>query len=753
MRIERTAPKPLKTYPIAIPNNVDKKMYNLHIYDDKSRSKRSFVFVISKDDKKVDIINKENIISLINIEKQEDVKFLVNQLGKAVSDVKKLERQSYDHDFIEAINKYTTDIDKNIWISKTATRYISRQEIKTKQTQAAAKNTANQNLSSEDLIIRQVKPIVLLDTLSEMGIIDMQGTQPNGSDELKYKFVFSDPNLSSKKFNVSVAKYGYLSGNKANLFNDFSNQKNTALGGGALGLIAHLGEYGLFDFTGKNVEDKKSISKAFLLNNVMKHIPEDKLVESNQETSRVYFTGKAITFQPIVKEDKNSMKLMTDFLEFRGLRKNTVAKMVNNGTIVTGSFYNSKIIEEYTDDNELKTNYFYINKPLVRLRGGYKNDFFGAERFQIKKTNNSNRPFDYDKKNIGMVDGRYWSDGEQKNPDLAIIHEAFIDGSSSMELLDYAGLDSDKIRYFSTQGTSHFKKFLTKNIGFWAKNDKSGVKDEFKSFVVYNNQKEYDITEDVKKEYQEKFKDREFLFFDYGDSPKSMQYKINAIKQALDIDIKVIKSKRENINFNSYDKVKSILLDKENFQEFLDNTKLKIIFDEKLKKNVVKTFYARENEVPFTANRKDSIVSKIKRFFGTTNLVYCLDNDEAALKYLPVFTEMERHLDINVGYMIPNDDAKANVYGQFTGLRLNQMMKDYKQKCKDGKYQEAYMLLDKYIEQKPNVDNNDVLNRYLHLAKNEPEKAEQLLQSKVEELNVPKNQLTFKKKAAKRLKP
>jgi hypothetical protein len=756
MKVERNAPKPLKAFPIAIQNNVEKKLYNLHIYDDKSRDERQFVFVLSKDENEVKTMVKENILATITLKDQNEVKYLVQQLGKAVKEVKELERESYDHDFINAINNLTQNINKNIWVSNAANRYISQAEVLEIKEKAKLRKEAAQNLTGDDLLVKSIRPIVLIETLGEMGVLNLQGTQPNGNDELKHKFTFMDTvKHGSSKFNISVAKYGYLQGNKGNVFNDFANSKTKAFGGGSVGLLCHLAEHGLFDIRNKNNDEIIDFAKEYIVKNIAPNISEDKLVAPNEkEKNRVYFEHKAATFQPIVKYNKRTMDTMSDFLEYRGISKDRIQKMIKNGNIITGDFYNSKITEEYDDEGNLKLNYAYKNVPYFRLRNSFNNQFYGAERFVVKRVNNPKKPFDYNKLNIGSVDGKYWSDGEQKKPVAAIIHEAIIDGISSMEILGHGGLDPESFRYMSTQGASHFQKFMKKNIGFWAEKtkDRNG-KEEWKSFAVYFNQKDYDISEDILKEYQDKFKNRQITFFDYGDTPKSLIYKLKSIEPILGTKINIEKTEREKINFDNYDKKEAILIDKENFYDFVESIKLKIKYDEAKKKNVVKTIYVRENKVPFDAKKKNAILAKVKKFFGTDHLIFCLDNDHAGLKYLPVFSEMEKHLGINVGYMVPNDNVKPDAYKSFSGLRLNDMMSQYKDLCSKNKHQQAYTLLTKYIKQEPEIDNNDVLKEYLRLKNSNPQAAQELIQSKIQELNLPSNSPALKKKVKQRLKP
>lgn len=738
MKVQRKKPKVLKSYFIKRRENLDQNDFNIHIFEDNGQKENKYVFVITKDDGEKIFVEKENIVSMIYLNSQDDTKFVVNQLGKAIKEIRNLNRNIYDLDLINSIKEHITNLDYDLWTNPTASKYVSKEEFLAKKNHT--RNRMN-NMTSEDKEINSIKPIVLLETLEKMGIINIHGTEPNG-DESKIKFEFIDHQHGNSKFNISVAKHSGLGGFKANLFNDFSNTKNKALGGGSLGLIGHLGENGLFkDFNKMADEDKKIFSKEYLINNILPNVSENDKVFSNYNYQNLQFDKKAVTFQPILRNTEYSNKMlntMIEFLEFRGIKGNVIDKLLEDDSLFVGDFYNSKIVEELDDNGKIKPNYSFNNVPYFRLRTGYGNKFSGAERFKVVKQNNNQKPFSYDKQNIGAVDGRYFSFGEQAKPKKAIVHEAIIDSISSYCLLSETNENPDLYRYISTQGASHMKKFFSKNVGFWVtKNSKT---DKYETNAIYINKNDKEMSVDLMNKYKEKFKDKELIFCDYGNLTKSIEYKLKDLEEIFGTVVIKKYNERTDVDFSTFDKNKTILIDDENFYDFLDSIKLKFDYDKDKRKNILKSFYIKENSVSLDDKKKSAIRNKIIKFFGTDDIAFCLDNDHAGLKYLPVFTEMERHFGIKASYMIPDDLQ----YEMFSGLTLKDFLSDYKDLVNNDEYDKAYLLLEKYISQKPEVDNNDVLKKYLSLKDKEPEKAKEILDYKLEQLNLKTNDLKKK---------
>lgn len=746
MIVKRNVPKPNKSFYIAGRNSEENDL-NIHLYNEVINGKRLFSFIISKDKKEeATVVDKNNIISMVHFEEQADIKAFVSGFGNAIKAVRSLDRPFYDHDFIDAMEKNISNLKHEIWKKKTATRYLTpaqKQEI----TNRPKYEKSASNYGAEDADLKATKPIVMIETLEKMGLIRILRTEPNG-DETKFKFELNTG--SSTEFNISVVRHHGLAGNKAEIFKDFYNDHKKGLGSGGLGILTHLAEYGLLGNIPDNESNQEKMNRAkeFFKSQILSNVKKEDMVYTKASFSKLYL-DKSITFEPIKKTNQRTDKLLQDFLSFRGISQKLIKKCYDEDLAFSGDFYVSRIQKEMKEDRSgYKDNYGYTNAPYFRLRT-QGNKFFGAERFQINKTNNKEKPFNYDKMNTGAVDGKYFSFGEEKNPKLAIIHEAIIDSLSSYDLLDEAGADADAVRYFSTQSATNFKKFFLKNLGFRTNVSKeiTEKQKQNRTMVVYLNQTNKDLTPELIDEYRQQLEDKKVIFIDYGDTSKTMLSQIGILNDVLGGKVEIIKKdNRESVNFKDYDSSNSLIIDKVNFSDFLSKMKLNFEYDTKARKSIIKTFYTRENEVPLDDRKKEVIKSKIKRFFGTDNLAFGLDNDHAGLPYVIAFTEMKRHFGINVNYMIPDDLA----YDNFQGLTLKKMMGQYENLCEQDKYEEAYELIHKYIEQKPKVDNNDVLKNYQDLKARKPEEAKKILQYKLEQLNIDKGSDLFPKKKAKR---
>lgn len=747
MIVKRDTIKPIKSYYIKKRTDYDEKDLNIHLFTEKLNGKSLFTFILSLDEKEeFNIVNRENILSTIHFENKDDAKLIISSIGKAIKKTQTYERELYDLDIIESLKNEMSNINHFFWNKKNLTKFMSKEEkIKYEEN----KNLTNNDITEEDSILYATKPLIMIETLDKLGIIQILRLEPNG-DETKYKFKLN--NGVSTEFNISVVKREGLNGNKSNIFKDFYNSHTKGLGNGGLGILTHLGEYGLFGQSHKNEspESKVKRAKEFFKEQIQSKIKEEDLIYTSESTSysRV-FLEKNIDFQPIKKENEKTDLLMKDFLKFRGISEETINKLYKDDVIINGDVHLTRILEELKDDNiSIKENYHYNNYPLVRLRKA-DNSFLGAERFEIKRDyKNTEKPFIYDKKNTGSLEGKFFAFGELEKPTLAIIHEAVIDSLSSYELLKEANLDADSVKYISTQGASHTKKFCSINLGFTTETKDNMTDSERKNRTkaVYNNIISKDLNEDILDEYKNLLKNKNIVFFDYGDTSTLVSIQLEKLKIIFEDRIKIIKKeKRSDISFNDYDKVNDFLIDQLNFNDFLDKLKLSYEFDKELKESVFKTCYSKDNEVILDTRKKKTIRNKIIKFFGTENVAFCLDNDHAGLPYVILFSEMKRHFDINVSYMIP-DDLK---YDNYKGLSLKSMMKEFNELTEKGSYEEAYDLLGVYIKQKPKVDNNDILKHYQKIKLENNVEAKSFLESKISTLNISKDSQLYTKKKLK----
>lgn len=743
MIIKRKTPDAVKTFFLGL-NNYTNKGVGIHIYNKNGK----FIFTLSKADSEQDIPEQQNIFSIIRTDENEKASFLLKTIGNSIKELYQANRNVFDSDIINTIQKYTQNHYFDFWISNTATKYVSPAE---KAQLAENKKKAafeRKNISDDDKEILKVRPYALLQTLQREGIINITGEEPNGN-EVKVKFEFINQTKHGfKKFNISVSRLDASAGNKSQIFNDFANQKNKSLGTGSKGLIAHLGENGLFNFNDLGNDEKIEYSKNYLLNDLLPRVPDELKMEPEDNTSRgLYFKNKTVTFQPIERENKRVERDMVDFLKYRGISDEKIQSLFDRNNIIIGDFYNSRIVPEYDKKGKLMPNYSYQNAPYFRLTQGwlkpgykYLNTPYGAERFQIKRTPAGPKPFNYDKKNIGSVDGKYWTDGEQFEPEMAFIHEAIIDGLSSYEILKATNglVDPNKQRYFSTQGASHMKRFFSKNVGFWTETQEVRGKKVTKSNFIEFRENKYEMDENNLKNYREQLGHKELIYFKVKDDKKPYNFiegQLKEFNKLFGCKLNIIEvNNRSEIDFDKYNTLTSILIDDENYSDFLDSTKLHIRYNKEKQSYDVHTLYQKETEKPLNDFVKKKIRKQLLDFFKTDHLVFCLDNDHAGLKYVKLFTELERHLGIKASYMIPDDIAKAQPYENYMGMSLSDMMDKYSGFVSKNEFENAYELLDQYIKQKPDIDNNDVLKKYQELKVKDPQQAQKIIERKIQQL-------------------
>lgn len=722
---------------------VDKKGLGVHIFTSNLKGKTHFSFIVSKQSQEVAIPSPDSILVNIDGVPKDSLKTIMTQIGKSFRSLNEFSREVYDNDIAESLKSQIKEVGVQCNIETVTNLSVYRTPEEKVAFEQKIKNAPKRsNFSEEDQEIMKVRPYALLQTLKDRRIIRIEKEEPN-SDEIKVKFQFADTaKYGHKKFNISVAKLDASAGNKAQLFNDFVNQKNKALGTGSVGLMAHLGEYGLFDFNQLDDVAKKEYAKEFFKNNILPSVPERLKMEYTSSFGLIYFKDKTVTVQPIEKDVPRVKNTMIDFLKYRGISIETIDGLIENNNLIFGDFYNSRIVPDLDKHGREKPNYSYKNATYFRLNEGWsldgkriENKAHGAERFEVKRTPTGEKPFEYDKKNIGPVDGKAWSYGNHHNPEKALIHEAIIDGISSHEIFKESGIiDPAKQRYFSTQGANNMNRLFQKNIGIWSDtktiNGKIIVDTKFYELRGYYKP----LDDDKLEQYKSKLGHKEIIYFK-PKSPKKgyipsnlkhLQEKFGFKLTFVDIE------SRDDIDFEAYSKKDTILLEEDNYEDFLNSTKLKTF----KKGNTFEISAGNPNyrSQPLNAANKKKIADNVKKFFGTEHLVFCLDNDHAGLKHMKMFTELERHIGIDVSYMIPNDAASSQPYQNYKGLNLKSFQEQYINFVENGKYDQAYELLDQYIEQKPEIDNNDVLKSYLRLKDSNPEKAEALMQSKMNQL-------------------
>ena len=587
-----------------------------------------------------------------------------------------------------------------------------------------------------------LKPLILLEEMEKIGLVHILKREPNGQ-EVKVKVKISDEATYGEiMFNLSVANHGTLSNSNANFkMKDFTpgRSKMNGIESGSTGVIAHMMINGFGDVKGMSAAEINTAAKDYLMSNIIPHVDKDRFVRSEMGELSLHFPIKAHDHL-VAKHHEYAKKTMSEFLNYRGIQPDTIEKLIKEDILITGDVHLGKFVKEFEKNHDgsikrVKGSYSLNKKAFFRLREGEDGVFDGAEAFNIKKVkNNPQRPFDYSKSNIGGVTGKYWSFGKKDNPDMVLIQEAIIDGLSNYELFkDMPHVNENNVRYYSVQGTSHLSNFFKKNLNF----DLKWINGEKKLINIYNNINHYPLKETDIQKYQKTFANKNITFLNYEgiDNGENLE-KIKAIQSVLGVKIDVKNYKdSQSVPIDKFNGDDDIIFD--NVEDYIKAIGLDFK-DKSLHKYVEKI---SEGKQEMTDKNKSFISYKIKKFFGTDHLVFALDNDVAGLEYVKHFTEIGRQFGVKTSFLIPDDyitndtPVKKNVFSSFKGITIQETMKKYHKLCQEDKYDEAYGLIDKYMEQKPDIDCNDVLKKYQELKINNPEIAKILLDRKIEQLN------------------
>lgn len=694
--------------------------------------------------------SKENILSVITLNSR-DIGYAPPLIGQIIQESiakNKDNGKFYSHNLVHELkDALTARINCSVEMTGNAKRSpVELAKFKEKQEEQFKERKANraqayQNTPEE---IIDLKPLILLEEMETLGFINILKREANGQ-EIKIKLKLSDDaTYGDVTFNLSVANHGTLSSSNSNFkMKDFTPGRSRidGLEAGSTGVIGHMMANGFGNVTYNNSAELNTLAKNFLLEQIIPFVPKDRFIKSEQGEVTLHFPVKA--HDHIVKKEYDySMQIMKEFLNFRGIQNDTIQKFIEQDVLVTGDIHMGKFIKEYekNPDGSIKRvmgSYTLNKKPFFRLFGGDKAVADGAEVFNITKNKTGQgKPFDYSKSNVGGVTGKYFVAGNSVSPDMAVIHEAIVDASSSYELFkDMPHVNQDNVAYYSIQGTSHLSNFFKKNLNF----DLKWVNGEKKLINIYNNINEYPLKDADISKYKKVFGEKRIVFLNYETANNAENFeKIKKIKETFDLDIGIHNFKSNiDVPFDSYRNEDDIIFDDSNIDEYFKTIGLSVKTNE-VKKHVEKM---SEGKNEMTEKNKSFISYRIKQFFGTDHLVFALDNDHAGLEYVKHFTEIKRQFGIKVSFLIPDDyvtndvSIKNNVFKNFKGMTIKDTMKKYHSLCEQDKFDDAYALIDKYIEQGPEVDNNDVLKKYQELKVSNPNLAKILIEDKIKQLD------------------
>lgn len=547
-----------------------------------------------------------------------------------------------------------------------------------------------------------VKPIIVLEVLRSMNELILESTTYNTAGEEFWNYrLANDP---SKLFKTSLKRKDFLYTDADNLYNPsnemFRDVKidSKGYGKGSIGLINFLGDNGLFPnaLGHENKDDRSKRSVDYILKEIYPKV--DPQLLANDEAKANHYKGETgikimnyprLPFKQNTKIDEIKKYLVDE----RKLSAKLVNKLVEEGLLYSGHFVSNTMGESKLQ--------FYKDQHFFHLTD--KNGVIsGAERlsFDLKRDLSTGNMYKkIAKRNTHPVRGNAFRLlSKNNNPEGTFIGEAVIDVLSAYELFSIAGLDANNFNYLSMQSCSNLNGFLNTNAGFgFELNEMNRVNGEF--FGVKVKQSKEKIAPAKIESYNNNLNKYDYYFINTGsDKCSEIINKIPVANKILGKDIKVInKSKRDDyIDYNSYDREKSMFMDETSFDQFFEANK--VIFEYDKETNKYKTMMLIEKEEPqkLTQEVKTQVHSLLMKHFKTTTLMFGLDNDVAGLKFRETLSHVGAALDLKVIDMYPDVIKGESV--KDPKVDVNDVLKMY-HKLKDaGKVDEALTIVENYVK-------------------------------------------------------
>jgi len=547
-----------------------------------------------------------------------------------------------------------------------------------------------------------VKPVIVLEILRSMNELILESTGYNTSGEEFWNYrLANDP---SKLFKTSLKTKEFLYTDSDNLYNPsnemFRDVKidSKGYGKGSIGLINFLGDNGLFPnaLGHENKEDRTNRSVDYILREIYPKV--DPQLLANDESKANHYkgdTGIKIMNYPRLPFKNNAKidEIKKYLVDERKLSTKLVNKLADEGLLYSGHFVSNTM-------GESKLQY-YRDQHFFHLTD--KNGVIsGAERLSFDLKTNLSTGEKYKKiakRNTHPVRGNAFRLlSKSNNPEGTFIGEAVIDVLSAYELFAIAGLDPNNFNYLSMQSCSNLNGFLNTNAGFgFELNEMNRVHGEF--FGIKVKQSKEKIAPAKIESYNNNLNKYEYYFINTGsDKCNEIINKIPVANKILGRDIKVInKSKRDDyIDYNSYDREKSMFMDETSFDQFFEANK--VIFEYDTETNKYKTMMLIEKEEPqkLTQEVKTQVHSLLMKHFKTTTLMFGLDNDVAGLKFRDTLSRVGAALNLKAIDMYPDVIKGESV--KDPKVDVNDVLKMY-HKLKDaGKVDEALTIVENYVK-------------------------------------------------------
>lgn len=549
----------------------------------------------------------------------------------------------------------------------------------------------------------EVKPVIVLEILQEMGEIIVDNITHNTSGEFFWSYRLS--NNPSKQFKTSVKSKQHLFSDPANLYNSMNDifndvkQQSKGYGKGSVGLISFLGDHGLFShaFNHDQKDEKKERSIEYILSTIHPKVDEQYLA-NNRDMAKKYqaVSGVKIMNYPRrpFKNNKNIENVKKYLIEQRKLSSKLVNKIADEGLLYGGSFVYSAM----TGNSKLK---FYTDQFFFHLTNKEGN-YTGSERLSLSMRmdyQKGQEVLKMDKVNTHPVKGNgFRLMSKNQNPSGTFIAEAVIDVLSAYELFKIAGLDPDSFNYISIQGCNNLNNFLAINAGFgFELNEYNRPFGEIFS-VKFKETKEK-ISPAKIEHYKNNFNNYDYYFINTGNEKcQEILNKLSLASKVLGKDIKIInkKNREDYIDYKTYDSEKSMFMDETSFDEFFLANKISFDYDNESHKYKTMVINEKEEFNKLNVEQKQFIYSTLMTNFKSTNLMFGIDNDEAGLKYRSTINKMSTELGINVYDMYPDVIEGKSI--QDPKVDVNDILRKYTSLKEIGKEEEALKVVEDYVK-------------------------------------------------------
>lgn len=545
----------------------------------------------------------------------------------------------------------------------------------------------------------EIKPVILLEILQSKGYISSVKVEHNTHGEEFWVY-----NLQSgKKLKTSVKTKEFLFKDQNNLyspvneiFNDvYESSKN--YGKGAVGLVSFLGDKGLFDFPlpgpeNKSKRDLRSIN--FILNNIYPFADPLYLANNHELSNQASnsLSGRISNYPIIpIKTNRNMDKIKNYMIDNRGLSKTLVNEIVEEGLLYGGNW----VYNPMKDEKELKT---YFNQYFFTLSDS-KGNICGGERLTLFENKNSitgETEQKITKFNTHPVKGNgFRLMTKHSQPLGTFIGEAVIDVLSARQLFEIGGLEADRFNYISIQGCNNLNNFLGINAGFSIETNQD-YRPHGEVYSVKHKVEKDKISQAKIENYNSLFKNYDFYFINTNNEAcKEIMTQMPLANKVLGKEVKVIykNSRSDDIAYSQYDKKRSVFFDETSFNSFFVQNSIDFQFDSETNKYKIMLVREKTEEKKLTPEIKNEIANKMINTFGTTTLLFCLDSDEAGLKYRNTLNNIGKNLGIEVYDMYPK-----TVPGKENKTDVNDVLRFHNKLKKEGELEKANKVVEDFIK-------------------------------------------------------